>query len=197
MSNLKTVVYQRLEAIMAAEKITKVELGHLSRELLVYTPTTFDIDIVNRLLGVLTPMNKKLAILFFKEFLPWEQEKDTEGNFQRFGKMFKSAGKVKKRTDAIEAFLKEEEANIWTWAEANVKVDKQKDYTGMISKAIKAALSGDEKTESPALSPAAIVSAIFQGGVTIADLLDGCEVRERELEKSKEESEAIMDAMAA
>ena len=46
---LHNTVYARLEAIAAAEKITRVELGALSRELLVYVPDTHDIDIVNRL----------------------------------------------------------------------------------------------------------------------------------------------------
>ena len=68
MNNLKAVVYGRLEAIMAAEKITRVELGAMSRELLMYVPDTNDIDIVNRLLGVLTPMNRRTAILFFFKF---------------------------------------------------------------------------------------------------------------------------------
>ena len=96
-NNLKAVVYGRLEAIMAAEKITRVELGAMSRELLIYVPETHDIDIVNRLINALTPVNRRAAILFFKHFLPWDVENDADGVFAKFGKMHKGEKKVAKK----------------------------------------------------------------------------------------------------
>ena len=46
---------------------------------------THDIDAVNRLLNVLTPMNKKASIVFFQAFLPFAYKAEDEA----FGKMVK------------------------------------------------------------------------------------------------------------
>lgn len=125
-NNLKAVVYGRLEAIANAEKITRFELGAISRELLMYVPDSNDIDIVNRLIGVLTPMNRKIAILFFKHFLPWEVEVDHDDEFSRFGKKLKADKKVKRRMEMIVEFLSDENANIWSWAEVHVEVEQKR-----------------------------------------------------------------------
>ena len=109
---LHNVVMARFDAIAAAEKITRVELGLLSREILVYVPESQDIEFVNRLLGVLTPMNRRTAILYFGHFLPWEQEHDKEGNFNRFAKKMVGEKKLKKKADAIVTWLAKEENNI-------------------------------------------------------------------------------------
>ena len=52
---LHNSVYARLDAIASAEKITRVELSALSREALTYVMETHDIELVNRLIGVLPP----------------------------------------------------------------------------------------------------------------------------------------------
>ncbi|MCA9313385.1 hypothetical protein KDA08_03615 [Candidatus Saccharibacteria bacterium] len=177
-TNLKTVVYQRLEAIANAEKITRKELAELSRELLMYVPDSNDIDIVNRLLGILTPMNTKTCILYFKHFLPWQAEEHPDGTFSRFGKKMDGDKKVKRRMDLIAEWLKSEENTVWTWAEANVTVDQKKDFPGMIANAIKKAFKGDKKTDTPALTHMEVLEACFAGGVTLDDLLTGIAVKE-------------------
>lgn len=186
---LHNTVYARLEAIAAAEKITRAELGHLSRELLIYVPETQDIDIVNRLIGVLTPVNKKVAILYFKHFLPWQVEEDHDGNFERFGKKLQGDKKVKNRMEAITKWLVEEENNIWTWANENIEV-KQKDFKAAVARAIKKALEGDEKTDTPALTRDEIMAAIFEGGVTIDDMLYGIEAQEKRLAEVEQKEAA-------
>ena len=94
-------IYGLIDEIAAAEKITRKKLSILSRDILLYVMESHDIDSVNRLLGVLTPMNKRAAILYFGHFLPWTQEKDKQDVFQRFGKMVKGERKVKAKADAI------------------------------------------------------------------------------------------------
>lgn len=182
MSNLKTVVYQRLEAIAAAEKITRVELREMSRELLIYVPETQDIDIVNRLIGVLTPMNAKTAVLYFAHFLPWDKETDNDGNFVRFGSKHQGDKRVNKKLDAIAEFLKADNNNIWTWAETNVEV-KQKDFGATITRAVKAALKGDEKSDTDPLTVDQVVTAVLDGGVTLADMLAIMEPMQQQMEE--------------
>lgn len=173
-NNLKAVVYGRLEEIANAEKITRVQLRELSRELLVYVPDTDDIDIVNRLINVLTPMNAKACVLFFGHFLPWEREKDNDGNHVRFGKRMQGDKKVNKRLELIKEFLADENNNIWTWADSNIEV-KQKDFKAMIARTIKKALEGDEKSDTDPLTPTQVIDAVFEGGVTLEQMMEAME----------------------
>lgn len=169
MNNLKTVVYQRLEAIANAEKITRKELSAMSRELLLYVPESNDIDIVNRLLGILTPMNKRVAILYFGKFLPWEKETDNNDNFQRFGKRIKGERNNAKRLKLITEWLADERNDIWLWSDKNIEL-KPKDFKSIVAKAIAKALEGDEKTDTPPLSRAEVMLAVMDGGVTFSDI---------------------------
>lgn len=189
MSNLKTVVYQRLEAIAAAEKITRVELRELSRELLQYVPDSQDIDIVNRLVKVLTPMNAKTAILYFSHFLPWDVEKDNDGKFVRFGGKHQGDKHVNRKLDLIKAFLADPENNIWTWADVNVEV-KQKDFAGTITKAVKAALKGDEKSATDPLTIDQVVTAVLDGGITLAAMLEIMEPMQQMMEEAEQKEAA-------
>lgn len=183
---LHNVVYARLEAIAAAEKITRAELGELSRELLIYVMDTRDIDIVNRLLLVLTKINAKAATLYFKHFLPWTCEEDAEGNFTRFGKMSSGEKKVKRQAALIDEWLHDVNNNIWTWADANIEI-KEKDFKATVARAIKKALEGDAKSGTAALTREEIIAAIFDGGVTIDDMLFGIEAHEKALADEQEE----------
>ena len=195
MENLKTVVYQRLEAIAAAEKITRVELAALSREALIYVPDTDDIDLVNRLLGVLTPMNRRVAILFFSHFIPHEVEKDPDGNFSRFGKKLKGDKKYAAKLALIKEFLADESNTIWTWSDENIEL-KKKDLFGPIGKAINKALAGDEKTDTPALSPIEVVNAIFGSDLTMDQMLAGIEAMRIAEQETLAKEEAIAKAVA-
>jgi succinate dehydrogenase flavin-adding protein (antitoxin of CptAB toxin-antitoxin module) len=181
-NNLKAVVYGRLEAIAAAEKITRVELSAMSRELLLYVPDSQDIDIVNRLLGVLTPFHRRGAILFFGHFLPWEQEKDAKGKFSRFGKKTKSEKSLAKKTDAIKEFLADETNDIWSWLDRNAEV-KQKDFSAMIARAIKKALEGDEKSNTPAISADQVLEAVFEGGISLNDVLHSVQPKVEQMQQ--------------
>lgn len=196
MSNLKTVVYQRLDAIAAAEKITRVELSALSRELLIYVPETNDIDIVNRLIGVLTRMNERTAVLYFGHFLPWVQEKDTQGNFTRFGKKMEGDKKVAKRMALIADWLKDEANDIWSWSDANIEL-KQRDLVSPIGRAINKALEGDEKTDTPPVSALDVVAAIFGSKLTMSDLIAGLERMRVAEEEALAQEQAALDAANA
>lgn len=188
---LHNVVLARLEAIANAEKITRAELAALSRELLIYVPDTQDIGIVNRLLGVLTPVNKRTAILYFGHFLPWEKENDADGNFSRFGKKMLGEKKVKRKEQAIADWLTDEANTIWTWADENIQIDKKKDFKGGIVRAIKQALAGDEKTETPALDPMDVMAAIFEGGMTLDAMLAAVEKRQAEIAAAQAEADKM------
>ena len=184
MNNLKTTIETRIVALAASEKVTKAELGHISRELLAYVPDSNDIAMVNRLLDVLTPMNKTTAGLFFQAFLPWKYDGKS------FGKKLKGEGSIQKKLSSIENFLKDEDNNIWTWAEKTLDITaRPKNYASKISKLVKRALS-DEKEGIDARD---IIGSVMQGGVNVADLIDIMEAIKIEvdaIEQSDRETEA-------
>lgn len=198
MSNIQGHIYGLIAEIAAAEKITKVKLSILSRDILGYVMDTDDIQSVNRLLEVLTPMNKRVAVLFFSHFLPWDAERTTDGAFIRFGKRTKGEKKLTRSMKLIKEFLADVSNNIWTWADENVETDlKKKDFGGMIQRAVSKALEGDEKTDTPPLARDAILAAIFAGGVSIEDMMEAIDVQESKIEAEMAAAEAIMQEDAA
>lgn len=124
----------KITKIRNAEKVTKAVLGELSRELLEYVQETGDIQPVNKLVAVLTPMNKRTAILFFTHFLPYNTEEGTFTKKKRNGTF-----------DLANEFLATEDT-IWDWAADNIKVEqKEIDWaqrlTKDMTKAIEAGLT--------------------------------------------------------
>src|SRR5690606_16918806 len=116
-----------------------------------------------------TPVNRKVAGLFFVTFLPFAMNQDVG----LFGNKMKGDKKLARFKEQAEQFLANEDNNIWTWAEQNVKVEKKPvDYLAKITKDIAKALN-DEEAE---LSQADIIKAVLAGGVqvdAIAAILGG------------------------
>ncbi len=156
-NNLKASIATRIDAIKASEAVTKLELGIVSRELLLYVPDSKDIGAVNRLLEVLTPKNKEMAVIFFRNFLPWNYD-DTAAMFVG---MVTGDAKRKRKLDATSVFLKKEENNIWTWAKVNIApMERAKNYAGRIQSVINAALNDDKAPLSKVEVFTSILSAI-------------------------------------
>lgn len=166
-NNLKTSIETRTANIKASEAVTKLELGLVSRELLLYIPDSKDIGAVNRLIEVLTPKNKEMAVLFFKNFLPWVWD-DTAS---MFAGMVTGDAKRKRKFDAASKFIKSEDNNIWTWAKANIApMERAKNYAAKIGSVIKNALADDKEGLSETEVFSAIIGAMtFE---TIANLVN-------------------------
>ena len=146
-----------------AEKITRVVLRDLSRYLLAALHGEDgllygDIQYVNQVLPVLTPVNKKVFVLFMKHFTGFHYD-DGLGVFTK---------KSKKRAEEAQqnaiAFLQDPNQNIWTWADRNVEVEAKPftadKVTEFIIKATKK-LQGDQ---------VAVLRAVMAGGITPAAL---------------------------
>lgn len=174
---LHNIVYANIEAVKNAEKVTRKALAELSRDLLTYVPESNDIDAVNRLIGVLTPMNRKTAIMFFTHMLPWSVEKDTHDEFVRFGKRFEKQKQVARKLGHIVEFLSNETNTIWTWAETNIEMElKTRNLADDLKKSVEKALKGTEasKTYEAAepLSQADVIAAMLDAGVTLEAMLE-------------------------
>ena len=132
--DIKTI-NEQIELLAKSEKITKALLGELSRTILAYVYLTGDVTPVNRLLEVLTPMNKRTAVLYFKEFLAFRFNDDTMSFKKKDKKVFD------KKNAIVVEFLLDDDNNIWTWAEDNVKIEaKEVDWAKRLTSDFKKAL---------------------------------------------------------
>jgi hypothetical protein len=160
-------------ALSVSEKITRTELAGCATELLRYYSEHLSTDIgaVNRLLAVLTPFNRRMAVLFFANFLPWKYDDDKgifttmKGNKQR-DKCF----------TACHDFLRSGKT-IWDWS-ANIQTEiKPADWSGRLSGTVSKAISetimvkGEEVENTTRMTPSEVIKAVLAGGVRIMDIL--------------------------
>lgn len=172
-------IISRIDQLASAERVTKALLTSLSRDTLGYLVESGDVRPINKLLqkGVLTPMNYKTALLYFKDWVPFQiLESDDDG------KEFLGFGKAKRTKDAgfakIAEFLEDPLNNIWTWAERNVQVEKKpfdlKNVTRIIEKALKEA-----DTDS-------VIKAVMAGGIEAQAIIDLIHAQAEEAEAEEE-----------
>lgn len=156
-----------LETLAQAERVTKEQLRVLSRDLLGALIGNADYDehligdaqFVNRLLTVLTPMNKKTAILYFKEFTGFHFDEEVNQFTKKIQK-----GKDK-HAEKVARFLEDPLNNIWSWADKHVKVEKKPFSMDSVTKIIEKAR---EETDG---DDAAVIRAVFEGGISIESVL--------------------------
>jgi len=160
----KATIEANIVKVAQAEKVTKATLSVLSRELLAYVYETNDVAMVSRLLHVLTPVNKRVAMLYFPAFLGWSfNEKELT-----FGKKLKEKVHTKKYDSAC-VFLQDEANDIWVWAENEVVLQaKPKDYAGKITQLVTKAL----KDEAEGITMKELLFAIVASDeVSLGDLM--------------------------
>lgn len=189
MTNIKALnpiqdLMRRITTLGKNEAVTKQLLGELSREVLsIHLPVTntdiggincygftiHNVNVVNKLLSVLSPVNKRVARIFFINFLPYTFDSETN----TFGKMLKKDSARDTKHLAIASFLHEADNNIWTYQEEHINMEaKPVDYSAKISKTIASALKADKG----GMSASEVLQAVFAGGVSVADVIAMLEV---------------------
>lgn len=184
-NNLAASIDTRIKTIQASEKVTRVEMGHLSRELLLYVPDSKDIQRVNRLLSVLTFATRGYAVTFFKAFLPWQ----FDNNAMIFTKMLSGERRINDKFASITEFLNtplvddkgnKKDQDIWTWLETNVETEVRTvsmHYVDRIANLIKTATDKETEAVNPdgtprRLTPAQVFNAILVGGMDLNEMLE-------------------------
>lgn len=152
----------KLAALQGAEKITKTVLAELSREVLAAVHKTEDSSYINRLMVVLTPVNRKVVILFFKAFsgFTFKQEE------QMFSKKDKKQYDAKEQA-AIE-FLDDPHNNIWTWAERAVEVEAKAFDIEKVKKSMAAMI---KQAEGAGYDKRAVLKQVFNAGFGEEDVI--------------------------
>ena len=150
-----------VEKLAASEKITKELLRSMSRDVLEAHHATGDVAYINGIIAVLSPMNRKMCILFYKEFSG--HLCNEEGIFGK---------KDKKKYDAAHKAsfdaLEDPHFNVFSWAERNVEVER-KPFT--LTRLQQQMGSLVKKAEENKLSHADIIRAMFANGIEIGEFM--------------------------
>lgn len=149
--------------LASSEKITRAELSTLSRSVMEAVHSTGNIVYVNKLMLVLTPVNKKVAKAFFEHFVGFTFD-DAKMEF---------TVKAKKRYDAALAlsneFLEDPHNNIWSWAERHIEVAKKDFDISQVTEAIK---GFEKKAKKNGLTQKDVIKAVLQAGVELETILE-------------------------
>lgn len=148
-----------LRSIKRSESITKEVLRDTSRTVLEAVHATGDIGFVNRLIAILSPMNRKTAILYFAHFTGFSHDSVTGLFTKKSAKRYDEAHKL-----ALE-FLEDPHQNIWTWAERNIEVERKEFTVDKVSDVVKRAIKKN-------ISQADILKAVLASGIELEALIE-------------------------
>ena len=109
----------RIDNLGKAEASVRAELNVLSRGVLEAVHATEQIGYVNQLLAVLTPVNRKAAVVFFKHFAGFHYDEATRMFTKKSKKRYEQAYK-----NAME-FLEDPNNNMFSWAERHIEVEQK------------------------------------------------------------------------
>lgn len=164
--------------LAASEKISKDLLRSLSREVLEAHHVTGDVAYINGIIAVLSPMNKKVCTLFFKEFSGHTCNED--GVFGKKDK--KRYDDAKKKTfDGLEDPL----FNVFSWAERNVEVERKPFTLGKLQQQMGSLI---KKAEGEKIPHAEIIRALFANGIEVAEFMKVVEHMVEEQHPADEEA---------
>ena len=150
-----------VEKLAASEKITKDLLRSMSRDVLEAHHATGDVAYINGIIAVLSPMNKKVCILFFKEFSGHTCNEDGV-----FGKKDKKKYEEahKKAFDQLEDPL----FNVFSWADMHVEIEKKPFTIGKLQKQVATLV---KKVESEKIPHAELIRAVLANGIEVAEFM--------------------------
>lgn len=148
-----------IATLAKSEKVTKETLRELSRNVLAAHHTTQDVSYMNKLIAVLTPVNRKVATLFFTEFSGFRQ---TDGVFTK-----KDKANYDKAHEAAIIFLEDPLNNIWTWAEREVAVEKKEFDIKQVTAAIE---RFNKKATDNGMTQADVLRAVLSAGFEMETL---------------------------
>lgn len=147
--------------LAASEKITKELLRSMSRDVLAAHHETGDVAYINGLVAVLTPMNKKMTILFFKAFSG--HTCNEEGVFGKKDKKKYEEAKA----DSL-ANLEDPLFNVFSWAERNIEVERKPFTLGKLQQQMGSIV---KKAEENKISHADVIRALLANGIEVAEFM--------------------------
>ena len=185
------VVFERafessLSEVKKSEDVVKRELRTLSRTVLEAHHATENVHYINQLLGVLSPVNRRSCVEYFREFSGFKYD-DTVKLFSKKDKKHYDD----KHADAME-FLSDPLNNIWSWSDRHLKVEK-KDPT--IEGFTKYITNFVNKTQGK-ISHTDILKAVFKAGMKPEEIVEALAIFEEDVEIITEEEQSKRTAMS-
>lgn len=152
-----------IETLANAESITRRELRNISRDILTAIHCTEDSAFLNRLINVLTPVNKKVMVHYLSHFSGFHYDDKSE--------MFTKKNKpyYAKALALSTEFLAEPHNNVWTWAERNIDITPKPFDVSAITKYMQGAL---KKAMDNGLTQKDVMKAVFASGLEVDSLFD-------------------------
>jgi hypothetical protein len=148
--------------LAGAEKVTKVVLLDLSRSVLEAHHATQDVAYMNDLLAVLTPVNKRVAIEYFKEFSGFKYSQDAGKFIHKDKKAYEGI------KDKCEEFLADPLNNIWTWQARSLEIEPKEFDAERMKKQAEALL---KKADKNGFKQIDVLKAMLSGGLKIETLI--------------------------
>lgn len=149
-------------AIAGAEKVTKATLQTLSRDILTAHHETQDVGFINRLIGVLSPVNRKVAVLYFETFSGFKYNAEKKEFTSKNKKTYDDALK------ASLAFLEDPLNNIWSWADREVAVEAKEFDLARLKKSCESLV---KKVKDNQLPEMAILENLLEAGLSMDTLI--------------------------
>lgn len=153
---------ERVEKLAASERITKELLRGLSRDVLEAHHVTGDVKYINELLAALTPLNKKVCVLFYKEFSGHLFNEDAVTFGKRDKKRYADAHK--KSFDRLE----DPNFNVFSWAEVHVEIEKKPYTLGKLQQQVATLV---KKAENEKIPHSEIIRAVLANGIEVAEFM--------------------------
>lgn len=155
-----------------AEAMTKELVKAMSRGLL-WTlhieqdnPKHGDIGFINRFLGALSPANRRVAVLFFKEWTGFIYQDDAKAFTKKSKKHYDD---VQKRT--LDKLSTDPIFNMWSWQDARLNMEVvPTPYT--IEKVKETVLQMVKKADKANIGKKEILVAMLETGFTLQDIID-------------------------
>lgn len=148
------------------EKVVREELNWASRAVLEAIHATENIGYVNQLLGILTPVNRKAAIVFFKHFAGFHYDEGTAMFTKKSKKRYEQAHR-----DAI-AFLDDPLNNMFSWAQRNIEVEQKPFDPSTFKKGFKNYIAKHlQQAKDNGLDQKELLGLMFEAGVDVDAVL--------------------------
>ena len=151
-----------IKKLANSEKVTKELLRSLSRDVLEAHHATGDVVYINGIIAVLSPMNRKMCVLFYKEFSGHLYSEETKSFGKKDKKKYDAAHKAS--FDALE----DPHFNVFSWAERNVEVERKPFTLGKLQQQMGSLV---KKAEENKISHADIIRAMFANGIEIGEFM--------------------------
>lgn len=153
---------ERVASLAASEKVSKELLRALSRDVLEAHHATGDVKYINELLSACSSLNRKVCVLYFKEFSGHLYSEETNAFGKKDKKRYDDA--KKKSFDRLE----DPNFNVFSWADMHVEIEKKPFTIGKMQQQMGSLIKKAEKEKIP---QAEIIRAVLANGIEVGEFM--------------------------